>query len=78
MKNRFSLTDADLQDYIENRLDSSRRDEVEQRLAADPQLAEEVRRLRRQADKLRDIGRTMLDEPIPDEMLDLIKKFPRG
>lgn len=75
MKDRRAITDADLQDYIEGRLDPALRAKVENRLANDPRLAEEVARLRRQAVRLQEIGKTMLDEPIPKEMLDLIEKF---
>lgn len=75
MKDRRAITEADLQDYIEGRLDPSLRAKVENRLANDPRLAEEVARLRRQAVRLQEIGRTMLDEPIPKEMVDLIEKF---
>lgn len=77
MKDRRAITDAVLQDYIEGRLDPALRAKVENRLANDPRLAEEVERLRRQAVKLQAIGRTMLDEPIPREMRDLIEKFRR-
>ncbi len=77
MKNRRAITDADLQDYIEGRLDDSARKRVEDMLAKDPRLAEEVERLRRQAMKLQEFGKQVLDEPIPPEMLDLIRKFRR-
>lgn len=78
MKDRRAITDADLQDYIEGRLDSAQRAKVEARLATDVLLAEEVERLRRQALKLQEIGRTMLEDPIPQEMLELIEKFRRN
>jgi anti-sigma factor RsiW len=77
MKNRRAITDADLQDYIEGRLDPASRKKVDDMLARDTRLAEEVARLRRQALKLQELGRTVLDEPIPQEMLDLIDKFRR-
>jgi anti-sigma factor RsiW len=77
MKDRRAITDADLQDYIEGRLDAAARAKVESRLKSDPRLAEEVERLRRQALKLQEIGKALLDEPIPKEMLDLIDKFRR-
>ena len=75
MKDRRLVTDADLQDYIEGRLDAAARAKVETRLAADPRLAEEVERLRRQAVKLQEFGKKALEEPIPRDMLDLIEKF---
>ena len=77
MKDRPTLTDADLQDYIEGRLDAAARKRVEARLAADPKLADEVERLRRQAVKLQEFGKRALEEPIPKDMLDLIEKFGR-
>ncbi len=77
MKERPIVTDADLQDYIEGRLDAAARARVEARLKADPRLAEEVERLRRQAVKLQEFGKKALEEPIPKDMLDLIEKFGR-
>ena len=77
MKSRRAITDADLQDYIEGRLDEPARRKVEEMLARDSRLAEEVERLQRQAKKLQDFGRGVLDEPIPQEMLDLINKFSK-
>ena len=78
MKDRRVITDADLQDYIEGRLDAAARAKVEARLANDPRLSAEVERLRRQAIKLQEMGKNVLDEPIPDDMLQLIEKFGRG
>ena len=78
MKDRRAITDADLQDYIEGRLDPAQRAKVEARLATDARLAEEVERLRRQALKLQEIGKTLLEDPIPKEMLELIEKFRRN
>jgi anti-sigma factor RsiW len=78
MKNRRAITDADLQDYIEGRLDPAARRRVDDMLAQDPRLAEEVARLRRQALRLQELGRSILNEPIPQEMLDLIEKFRRN
>lgn len=77
MKNRRAITDADLQDYIEGRLDPAARRKVEDLLAKDARLSDEVDRLRRQAVKLQEFGKTVLEEPIPQEMLDLIEKFRR-
>lgn len=77
MKNRRAITDADLQDYIEGRLDPAARRKVEDLLAKDAHLSDEVDRLRRQAVKLQEFGKTVLEEPIPQEMLDLIEKFRR-
>ena len=77
MKNRRAITDADLQDYIEGRLSPALRKKVEEMLAKDARLADEIDRLRRQAVKLQDLGKAVLDEPIPPEMIELIEKFRR-
>ena len=77
MKNRRAITDADLQDYIEGRLSPPLRRKVEEMLAKDARLADEVDRLRRQAVKLQEFGKAVLDEPIPQEMIELIEKFRR-
>jgi len=77
MNNRRAITDADLQDYIEGRLDPAAREKVEDLLANDARLADEVDRLRRQAVKLQEFGKAVLEEPIPQEMLELIEKFRR-
>jgi len=77
MKNRRAITEADLQDYIEGRLDPPSRKKVEDLLAKDARLADEVDRLRRQAVKLQEFGKSVLEEQIPQEMLDLIEKFRR-
>jgi anti-sigma factor RsiW len=78
MKVRRVITDADLQDYIEGRLDPALRARVEARLAEDPKLAAEVQRLRRQAQTLQEFGKAVLDEPVPREMLEIIERFRRG
>jgi anti-sigma factor RsiW len=77
MKNRRAITDADLQDYIEGRLSPTLRKKVEEMLAKDARLADEIDRLRRQAVKLQELGKSVLDEPIPLEMIELIERFRR-
>ena len=77
MRQRSAITDADLQDYIEGRLGPAQRRKVEEMLAKDAHLADEVARLRNQAVKLQEFGKQVLTEPIPQEMLDLIEKFGR-
>jgi anti-sigma factor RsiW len=73
MKKGAMITDADLQDYIEGRLHPSKQSRVESQLASDPNLKSEVERLRRQASQLRDLGRELLDDPIPEEWVRLIR-----
>ncbi len=75
MKGLRAITEADLQDYIEGRLEPSKVQAVEARLAQDPGLAAEVEKMRRQVVRLQSLAKTMLDESIPPEMLELINKY---
>ncbi len=70
------VTTLDLQDYLDGRLSASRRVEVEAFLARNPQSAAEVEALRSQAMVLRRLGSDILDEPIPDQLLDLVRQLP--
>ena len=70
------VTTLDLQDYLDGRLSASRLVEVEAFLARNPQSAAEVEGLRSQAMVLRRLGSDILDEPIPDQLLDLVRQIP--
>ena len=70
------VTTLDLQDYLDGRLSASRLVEVEAFLARNPQSAAEVESLRSQSMVLRRLGSDILDEPIPDQLLDLVRRLP--
>lgn len=57
--------EAELQAYVDGRLDGARRAEVEAYLAARPQEAERLRAYRRQDERLRALYDPVLDEPLP-------------
>jgi len=66
---------ADLQDFIEGRLTTEREATVRDYLRHNPSEAQRVETLRQQAARLRQLGNTMLDEPVPDQLLDVLKKL---
>jgi anti-sigma factor RsiW len=66
---------ADLQDFIEGRLTADREATVSEYLRRNPSEAQRVDTLRQQAARLRQLGNTMLDEPVPDQLLDVLKKL---
>jgi anti-sigma factor RsiW len=66
---------SDLQDFIEGRLDADREAKVAEYLRRNPAEARRVETLRQQAARLRQLGSSMLDEPVPDQLLDVLKKL---
>jgi len=69
------VSSADLQDFIEGRLTADREAMVSDYLRRNPSEAKRVDTLRQQAARLRQLGSTMLDEPVPDQLLDVLKKL---
>jgi len=59
------ITEADLQAYVDERLEAARRAEVEAWLAAHPEEAERVADYRRLAGELRGLYEPVLLEPVP-------------
>jgi len=66
---------ADLQDFIEGRLSADRQSSVAEYLRRNPAEARRVEALRQQAARLRQLGSTMLEEPVPDQLLDVLRKL---
>jgi anti-sigma factor RsiW len=69
------VSSADLQDFIEGRLAPERRQAVTDYLRHNPSEARRVEALRQQAERLRRLGQDMLDEPVPSQLLDVLKKL---
>lgn len=69
------VSSAELQDFIEGRLQSDREAVVSDYLRHNPAEAKRVQTLRQQAARLRQLGNTMLTEPVPDHLLDVLKKL---
>jgi anti-sigma factor RsiW len=72
---RKPVSADDLQDFIEGRLSTERRAEVEAYLQSHPAEARRVEALREQAGRLRRLGSEMLVEPVPTQFLDILKRM---
>ena len=68
------LSDDDIQDYIDGRLDREAHAAVALELLARRDLAAKVDTLRRQNEALRVIGQEILDEPIPDRLRSAVRQ----
>ncbi len=71
------ISENDLQAYIDGRLAEPRRAELEAELGANPTLAEQIAAYRAQNEALRVAFKPVLDEPIPDRLLDATQPRPR-
>jgi len=67
------LTLHDINAYLDGALSDEARAEVEAALTHDPAARAMVERFRRQADELHRIYDGVLDEPIPDRMMSLLR-----
>ena len=68
------LSDDDIQDYIDGRLDPEGHAAVALQLLARRDLAAKVDTLRRHNEALKVIGQEILDEPIPERLRDVIRQ----
>jgi anti-sigma factor RsiW len=71
------LPEADLQAYVDERLDAARRAAVESALAAHPQEAARIAAYRLLGERWRAAYASVLDEPIPEVLLAARKPRPR-
>jgi anti-sigma factor RsiW len=60
-----ALTDHQIQDYIDGRLDERDRAMIAATLLGRPEVASDVEAFRRQNEALKGLGREILDEPVP-------------
>ena len=74
MSTRDRISAAEIQDFIDDRLDRSARASFIARLLACPEIGAEVEALRRQQEALREIGREILDEPVPPRLRVILRR----
>jgi anti-sigma factor RsiW len=72
-----TVSEEEIQEYIDGRLSAHRRSEVEAYLALRPERAAEVHALLRQQEALRRLGQEILNEPIPERLQDILRRIPR-
>jgi len=70
-------TDADLNAYVDDQLDGHKRMEMEAWLAVHPEDAKRVEVYRKQNEELHNLFDSVIDEPIPSGLSDLVMK-PRA
>ena len=71
------ISEDEIQEFIDGRLNASRRKEVEAYLALRPERAAEVQSLLRQQEALRRLGNEILNEPIPDRFQQILRRIPK-
>ncbi len=68
------VSDEELCAYVDGDLSEDRRRQVAEVLADDRELADKAARFRRQNELLRSIGADTLHEPVPDALLDVLRR----
>lgn len=68
------LTVQDINAYLDGAMGAEERREMEAILARDPAAQSMLNRYRRQVDELRRLYDPVMDEPVPDTMLTILRK----
>jgi anti-sigma factor RsiW len=74
MSGRDPISDAEIQDFIDDRLDRGARSSFVARLLECPEVGVEVEAMRRQQEALREIGQEILDEPVPPRLRIILQR----
>lgn len=72
-----SVSDDDIQDYIDRRLDTAQSAQMEAAIADDPVLAAKVLAYTTQDAALREAGEQLLHDPVPAYLRDTVRNAPR-
>src|SRR3546814_12344760 len=71
-----TVTEEDIQEYIDGRASPALRADVETFLAVRPHRKAEVQALIRQQEALRRLGTEILAEPIPERLQEILRRIP--
>ena len=71
------VSDEDLSSYLDGGLEPLRRVQVEAAIRADPHLARTIAAYRAQEEDLREMAASVLDEPVPEHLLNVVRKARR-
>jgi len=68
------LTMSDINAYLDGALNEDRRREIEEAIRSDIEAAALLQQYRQQVQELHRIYDTVLKEPVPEQMLDLLRR----
>ena len=71
------ISDEDMSGYLDGSLGPLRRAQVEAAIRADPKLARTVAAYRAQEEDLRGMAAAVLDEPVPEHLLEVVRRAHR-
>jgi anti-sigma factor RsiW len=71
------ISDEELSAFLDNDLEPFRRAQVEAALRADRQLAKKLETYRAQEASLRQASAAVLGEPVPESLLEIVRRPPR-
>jgi anti-sigma factor RsiW len=71
------VSDEDLSSYLDGGLEPLRRAQVEAAIRADPHLTRTIAAYRAQEDDLREMAASVLEEPVPEHLLGVVRKARR-
>lgn len=71
------ITDEDVSGYLDGSLQPLRRAQVDAAIRADSRLARKVAAYRAQEEGLRSMAAVVLDEPVPEHLLEVVRKARR-
>jgi anti-sigma factor RsiW len=71
------VSDEDLSSYLDGGLEPLRRAQVEAAIRADPHLARTVAAYRAQEEDLREMAAAVLEEPVPEHLLNVVRRARR-
>ena len=71
------VSDEDLSSYLDGGLEPLRRAQVEAAIRADPHLARTIAAYRAQEEDLREMAASVLEEPVPEHLLNVVRKARR-
>src|SRR5919106_3586648 len=72
-----SVSDEDLSSYLDGGLEPLRRAQVEAAIRADPHLTRTIAAYRAQEEDLREMAASVLEEPVPEHLLNVVRKVRR-
>jgi hypothetical protein len=71
------ISSKDLQDFVEGRLSKKDQARVQAFLRRNLGIEKKIEALRKQADLTRELGKLLLDEPVPSHLLDFVNSKRR-